>query len=248
QVDESALTGESLPQTKSAGDEVFAGTLVVAGEGKSKVSATGKNTKFGQISATAGEIRPPRTPLQLSMKDLAKKLLLVAVLFSVLIPPIGILQGKPWRTMILTGLALAFATIPEELPIVITMVLGLGAYMLSRQGFLVKKLQAAEVLGDATVILTDKTGTITENRMRVVDIYPPQHDRDVLQASLAAMTELSASPTDTAVADKAKELGATVNLGPVLCERTFGNGRNTKAVIRSVDGALMLITSGAPEE
>jgi Ca2+-transporting ATPase len=248
QVDESALTGESLPQTKSAGDEVFAGTLVVAGEGKSKVSATGKNTKFGQISATAGEIRPPRTPLQLSMKDLAKKLLLVAVLFSVLIPLIGILQGKPWRTMILTGLALAFATIPEELPIVITMVLGLGAYMLSRQGFLVKKLQAAEVLGDATVILTDKTGTITENRMRVVDIYPPQHDRDVLQASLAAMTELSASPTDTAVADKAKELGATVNLGPVLCERTFGNGRNTKAVIRSVDGALMLITSGAPEE
>lgn len=249
QVDESALTGESFPQTKSTGDEIYAGTLVVSGEGKSEVLVTGKNTRFGQISSAAGEIKSPRTPLQLSMKDLAKKLLIVAVFFSVLIPVIGILQGKPLRTMILTGLALSFATIPEELPIVITMVLGLGAYMLSKQGFLVKRLQAAEVLGDATVILTDKTGTITENRMRVVSIYPDdEHAPDVPGTALAAMTELSVSPTDTAIAEKAKEMSVAPDLGPVIHERTFGDGRKTKSIVRQTGGSLMLVVMGAPEE
>lgn len=106
------------------------------------------------------------------MKSLASKLLFVALFFSVLVPVLGILQGRDLKTMVLTGLSLSFATIPEELPIIITMVLGLGAYTLSRKNFLIKKLRAAETLGNTTVIVTDKTGTITEGRMRVVSVYP----------------------------------------------------------------------------
>ena len=107
--------------------------------------------------------------------------------------------------MILTGLALAFAVIPEELPIIITMVLGLGAYQLSKENFLVKKLKAAEVLGDATVILTDKTGTITENRMKVVSVYPPENEKDILDAASGTLTDISLSPTDSAIAETCKE-------------------------------------------
>ncbi len=172
QVDESSLTGESFPREKGTGDEVSAGTLVVAGEGMMEAVSTGGATRIGKLSAQAQEIRQPRTPLQLAMKALVKTLVFVALFFSIVIPVIGFLQGQPLRQMFLTGLALAFATIPEELPIIITMNLGLGAYMLSKQNFLVKKLKAAETLGNATVIVTDKTGTLTESTMRVAAVVP----------------------------------------------------------------------------
>jgi len=114
--------------------------------------------------------------------------------------------------LILTGLALAFAAIPEELPIIITMILGIGAYKLSRKGFLVKKLKAAEILGDATVIVTDKTGTITENKMQVAYVFPRNEEARTLGAAAAALTEMSLSPTDKAVLEKANKLGVRVHL------------------------------------
>jgi Ca2+-transporting ATPase len=160
QIDESSLTGESFPQEKSQGAEAYAGTLVVSGEGLLDVTQTGGGTKVGKISALSQEIRQPKTPLQLAMKTLAKTLVFVALFFSIVIPLIGFLQGHPSRDMFLVGLALAFATIPEELPIIITMNLGLGSFMLAKENFLVKKLKAAETLGIATVIVTDKTGTL----------------------------------------------------------------------------------------
>jgi Ca2+-transporting ATPase len=247
QLDESSLTGESFPQEKSEGDEVYAGTIVVSGEGAAKAVATGRNTRIGKISATAREIKPPKTPLQQAMKKLAMGLVWVALFFSIGIPLLGYIRGQPLKDMILTGLALAFAVIPEELPIIITMVLGLGAYQLSKQNFLIKKLKAAEVLGDATVILTDKTGTITQNRMKVAAVYPPDREKDALAAASGALTEISLSPTDKAIADRCKELG----IGPpgmVVRERSFNSARKTKSVLRESDGALELYMIGAPEE
>ena len=144
QVDESSLTGESFPQDKSEGDELYAGTIVVSGEGKAVAFATGRDTRLGKLSTAAREIKEPKTPLQLAMKSLALSLVWVALAFSIGIPLLGYLRGQPLKDMILTGLALAFAVIPEELPIIITMVLGLGAYQLSKENFLVKKLKAAE--------------------------------------------------------------------------------------------------------
>lgn len=247
QVDESSLTGESFPVDKNAGDEIFAGTLVLSGEGKAVVEQTGKNAKIGKIASMAASIKPPKTPLQLSMKALSKQLVGVALFFSIVIPMVGFLRGQDLKEMILTGLSLAFATIPEELPIIITMVLGLGAYTLSRRHLLIKKLKAAEALGNTTVIVTDKTGTITENRMAIVAVYPEEKKREVLETAYLAITGISATPMDKAVAEKAEELGLEERKG-ILRERSFGDGRKTRSILREAGEVLMLYMSGAPEE
>ena len=254
QIDESVLTGESLPREKRVGDEVYAGTLVVSGEGEGEAYATGVNSRFGKISVMAQAIKPPKTPLQLAMKKLSVTLAYVAIFFSVLIPALGIVRygfhnvAHPVTTQVLTGLSLAFVAIPEELPIIITMILGLGSYRLSRKGFLVKKLKAAETLGDATVILTDKTGTITENKMQVVHVYPHNEETQVLSAATAALTEMSLSPTDKAILEKAHALGMKTSFGNVIHERGFQIGKRTKTVLREENNGFTLSTIGAPEE
>ena len=249
QVDESVLTGESFPKEKKTGDDAFAGTLIISGEGKGQVYATGKNTKFGKIAALAQQIKPPRTPLQLAMKSLSKTLAWVAIFFSIIIPFIGFLRSgaKDIVQLILTGLALAFAAIPEELPIIITMILGIGSYRLSRRGFLVKKLRATETLGDATVIVTDKTGTITENKMQVALLYPQDEETRTLRAGVGALTEMSLSPTDRVILEKASESGIK-STGTILRERGFESNRRTKAVLRAQDDNIWLSVVGAPEE
>jgi Ca2+-transporting ATPase len=253
EVDESVLTGESLPREKRVGDEVYAGTLVLSGEGEGEAYATGTNSRFGKISAMAEAIKPPKTPLQLAMKSLSVTLAYVAIFFSVLIPGLGILRYGYQnlandKQLILTGLALAFVAIPEELPIIITMILGLGSYRLSRKGFLVKKLKAAETLGDATVILTDKTGTITENKMQVVQVYPRKEEARALSSATAALTEMSLSPTDRAILERAHGLGVKTDFGNVIHERGFQIGKRTKTVLREKNGGFTLSTIGAPEE
>ncbi|HUK93234.1 MAG TPA: HAD-IC family P-type ATPase, partial [Methanomicrobiales archaeon] len=248
QVDESSLTGESFPREKAAGNEVYAGTLVVSGEGLAGASLTGGGTRIGKISELARVIRPPKTPLQLAMKSLAKALVFVALFFSLGIPLVGVLQGQPLRTMFLTGLALAFATIPEELPIIITMNLGLGSWILSRENFLVKKLKAAETLGNATVILTDKTGTLTESRMRVAAISPDGREGVVLAVARGAITDLSLSITDRAIREAADAGSIPPAPGRMVKERSFDRGRKTRAVVREYDGRAALFLIGAPEE
>ena len=248
QLDESSLTGESFPVEKNPGDELFAGTLAVSGEGLMEATLTGGGTRIGRISEKARVIRPPKTPLQLAMKALAKTLVFVALFFSIAIPAIGVLQGQPLREMFLTGLALAFATIPEELPIIITMNLGLGSYLLSREHFLVKRLKAAETLGNATVILTDKTGTLTESTMRVASVFPEGAEGQALAAARSAMTELSLSITDRAILEAALARSIPAPGGRVVKERSFDRGRKTRAVIRESDGRATLFLMGAPEE
>jgi Ca2+-transporting ATPase len=248
QLDESSLSGESFPVEKAPGDDLLAGTLVVSGEGLMEAAMTGAGTRIGKISELARVIKPPKTPLQLAMKALAKTLVVVALFFSIAIPAIGILQGQPAREMFLTGLALAFATIPEELPIIITMNLGLGSWLLSRENFLVKRLKAAETLGNATVILTDKTGTLTESTMRVVAVFPEEAAPRVLAAAQAAMTDLSLSITDQAIADAAEARAIPPPSGRVVKERSFDHGRKTRAVIRREEGKEALFLIGAPEE
>jgi Ca2+-transporting ATPase len=248
QIDESSLTGESFPQEKTPGAEAYAGTLVIAGEGLLEVSRTGSTTRVGKISGLAQEIRQPKTPLQLAMKALAKTLVVVALFFSVVIPLIGFSQGQPLQDMFLVGLALAFATIPEELPIIITMNLGLGSFLLSKENFLVKKLKAAETLGIATVIVTDKTGTITESAMRVVAVYPENEEDRVLRSARSALTDLSLSITDRAILERADALHVPPDTGRILRERSFGDGRKTRTVIRERDGNGELFLIGAPEE
>jgi P-type Ca2+ transporter type 2C len=248
-IDEATLTGESLPVEKSVGDAVFAGTVVVTGEGEAEVTATGAATHLGQMGAQLGAVRPPKTPLQLAMQSLSGKLVWVAVAFSVVIPLIGIARGGDVRVMILTGLALAFAVIPEELPIIITMVLGLGSYRLSRENFLIKQLRAGETLGEATVILTDKTGTLTESRMQVAAVWPQEQERAVLEAASGTVSPELPDASEQAVSVRAVALAVPPPHGEILQLRYPGDGRRSKAVLwRRLDGSLHLHVTGAPEE
>lgn len=248
EVDESALTGESFPQKKKAGDKIYAGTIIVSGEGKAKVFATGKNTQFGKISKTLPKIKPPKTTLQLAMKSLAGKLVFVALFFSIAIPILGILRGQNIKTMILTGLSLSFATVPEELPIIITMVLGLGAYTLSKSNFLIKKIKAAEILGNATVIVTDKTGTITSGKMEIVSLYPKNREKEIIEKAFCALPEYTFSPLDQEIKNKAQKFQVVKIPTKIVRQRNFGNGRKTRTVIRKCNGEYKLFMTGAPEE
>jgi Ca2+-transporting ATPase len=247
EADESALTGESFPVDKSAGDEIYAGTVIVSGEGDAEVKQTGQATRLGKLAASVQVISPPRTRLQLEMKALAGKLVFIAAFFSILITVVGILQGDDIRTMVLTGLSLAFATIPEELPIIITMVLGLGAYQLSKQKFLVKQLKAAETMGTATVIVTDKTGTLTESRMHIATFYPPEESH-LLGVALKGLSLYAQSPIDQVIRDRARVLALKEDNSSIFKQRDFGNGRKSRSVIREEGREMQLYMNGAPEE
>jgi len=246
--DESALTGKSIAVEKSADHTLYASTVTVAGQGEALVTATGASTRIGTIARTLAQVARPKTPLQLAMKALARKLVWVAVFFAILIPLVGILRGQDFRQMVLTGLSLAFATIPEELPIIITMVLGLGSYALSRNNFLVKRIHAAETLGDVTVIVTDKTGTITESRMQVVSLYPETQAGAVLQTAVANVSGYVTDPLERALTEAARARGLSQSASEVVHVRLVGNGRKSKATLRREGESLRLFVSGAPEE
>jgi len=282
QVDESSLTGESFPVFKDAHtrisetaevDElvnlVFAGTKIVQGEGVAVVVATGRNTEMGRVAGIAETVKEPKTPLQLSMRELSKTLLWIALFFSFLIPILGFLRGQPLDTMIITGLSLAFATIPEELPIIIVMVLGVGAYALSRKNALVKRLRAAETLGSVTVIATDKTGTITESRMSLGHVYldgkltkhmEDNNEKQLLGIGILSTGVLTAvrhekiqywNPMGFAIFEEADKAGVDVqamrNNYVLLNEFSFDNKLKTASYVYQHHENLYLFSSGAPE-
>lgn len=173
--DESMLTGESVLAVKSMDiPQLFSGTLITGGEAYAMVTATGSETRLGSIVAMAGAVRPPRTPLQHAMRGLARILVIAALIFSGLIPLLYYALGlMNWQNAILSGLSLAFATIPEELPILITVVLGIGAVKLASENALIRDLRAAETLGHVTAVVTDKTGTLTENSLTLTGESSP---------------------------------------------------------------------------
>src|SRR6266540_3851797 len=197
-VDESALTGEPQAAPKGAGpvasdaplaarsSMVFSGTAVVDGEGTAVVVATGAASELGRLGRLVAEEQAPVTPLQQSMGELARVILVVAIAASVLVPLVGVLRGQPLRPMVLAGLTLAFATIPEELPILVTVLLAVGGRRLAQRGALLRRLRAGETLGALTVVVTDKTGTLTENRLRLAHLNGAP--REVLEVAVGCQS------------------------------------------------------------
>ncbi|HSR64662.1 MAG TPA: cation-translocating P-type ATPase, partial [Xanthomonadaceae bacterium] len=172
QVDESLLTGESLPQRKTAeatedASRLHASTLVVRGHGLAEVIATGDRTAVGRIGLALRTLRPERTPLQREIRQVVLLFAGLSLAISLVMTGLYVALRGGWLNALLAGLTLAIATIPEEFPVVLTVFLALGAWRMAQQRALVRRTAAIEALGAITVLCTDKTGTLTENRMRV---------------------------------------------------------------------------------
>jgi Ca2+-transporting ATPase len=181
-IDESALTGESVPVSKRAegikcktlaemASMAFMGTIVTYGRGYGVVVNTGMKTEIGKIAKMVEEAEEQATPLQERLADFAKKLGFIVIAISVIVIVIGIFRGHALMEMITTGIALAVAAIPEGLPAVVTITLAIGLKKLAKHNALIKKLPAVEALGSTSVICADKTGTLTKNEMTVRKIW-----------------------------------------------------------------------------
>jgi len=192
-VDESALTGESVPVDKQVrpvaasaplaerASMAYSGTSVTAGRGRLVVTATGPGTELGHVAGLLERADAGRTPLQLRLETLVKRLALIAGVIVVFVFGLGLLWGEALDTLLLTAVSLAIAAIPESLPAVVTITLALGAQRMLARNALIRRLFAVETLGSVTTICSDKTGTLTQNRMTIV-VLDMAGDRRVLAA------------------------------------------------------------------
>lgn len=190
-VDESSLTGESVPVSKGIEPVVpetplaeqsslaWMGTAITNGRAHGMVVATGMETEFGRIADLTQSVGDEMTPLQCKLAKLGKQLGIIGLGISLLIAVTGWLLGKPLVEMFLTGVSLAVAVVPEGLPAVVTITLALGVRAMVRRNSLLRRLHAAETLGSSTVICTDKTGTLTKNEMTVQHIWLSESEIDI---------------------------------------------------------------------
>lgn len=262
--DESPLTGESHPVTKDAdlvldgltavGDMknmVHASTHILSGAAEAVVVRTGMDTEVGKIASMLLESEPEETPLQKRLADTGKTLGVAALMICGVIFVIGMIKRIPPFEMFMTSVSLAVAAIPEGLPAIVTIVLALGVMRMSSKNAIVRNLPSVETLGCATVICTDKTGTLTQNRMSVHDILS-RDDRLLLElCSLCSENGEYMNPTDRAITDAAKRRGihadAYSTLYPRLSFVPFDSVRKRMSVLCRYGSGVRTIVKGAPE-
>ncbi len=283
---EASLTGESVPVEKQTnkleseevelGDRtnmLFSSSLVTYGRGKGIVVETGMNTEVGKIAGMINAVEDQETPLQTKLNKLGKTLGIVAIIVCIIIFAIGIIQGKEILSMFMTAVSLAVAAIPEGLVAVSTIVLAIGVQKMVKKHAIVKKLPSVETLGSATVICSDKTGTLTQNKMTVEKIYingktsPVEEmknfskNEDMQKLIYANMLcndtkvgesgELTGDPTETALIDMGRNLG--VNVDEILKinrieEIPFDSDRKLMTVVNEVQGKYIVYTKGGVDE
>ena len=221
-IQESALTGESVPVEKGVdvvdydapiGDRLnmaYSSCSVTYGRGKGVVVAIGEHTEVGKIAAMIQSVPEMRTPMQVRLDKLGQVLAIISIIVCTIIFVIGLCYGRGLMEMFMTAVSLAVAAIPEGLPAVSTVVLALGVQRLARQNAIVRNLPSVETLGSTTVICSDKTGTLTQNKMTVVDTYSSNTELLLTVGSLCNDTtrgengELHGDPTETAIVDYAE--------------------------------------------
>ncbi len=283
---EAALTGESVPVEKVAdkindekigiGDRInmlFSSSLVTYGRGKAVVVETGMNTEVGKIADIINTTKDNSTPLQKKIGKLGKTLGIVALAICVLIFIVGLLYGKEPIHMFMTAVSLAVAAIPEGLPAVFTIVLAIGVQRMVKRNAIVKKLPAVETLGSATVICSDKTGTLTQNKMTVEKLYYNNKlvdlstfnrdvgDEDLNKLIYAGMLcndtkisenkELTGDPTETALVDLGFKLNYESTIYgqlPRVEEIPFDSDRKLMTTVHEANGKYIVYTKGGVDE
>jgi calcium-translocating P-type ATPase len=288
EIDLSTLTGESQPVYRSAEflnetgpvlearDVVFSGSSSVGGEAKALVVSTGMQTELGRIAALTERVKPEPSPLEQQVRRVAWLIALFAVLVGLAFLPIGhFAAGLPLRDALNFAIGLIVANVPEGLLPTITLALAVGVAMLARRGALVKRLSAVETLGAAAVVCTDKTGTLTENRMRAVRVWTPLGELDLEAGAvepeplLALLGRTIASCSTAEVhRDRARSRGEATEIGLLEAARALGIDvavarrehtrrklyrfdpklRLMSTVDERADGSLTVHAKGAPEE
>jgi calcium-translocating P-type ATPase len=272
EVDEAALTGESLPVEKAPAAVapatplaersamVFAGTAVVRGHGRALVSATGEQTELGQIEALAAAAKPPPTPLERRLGQLSRQMVGLGVVITLALAAAMLARGSALHTAFLVGVAVAVAAVPEGLVATVTAALALGAQSMARRGAIVRRLDAIETLGETTVVCTDKTGTLTENRIRLAGLRaaPGISEPALLEAALLASSACAAGdgavggdPIERALFQAALDRGITASgvltARELVHEIPFDSERKRSTLVYREDGRRRAYAKGAPE-
>ncbi len=284
-IEEAALTGESVPVTKlvnalmgkNNSDEVplgdrknmaYMGSTLVYGRGKAVVTATGMNTEMGKIANAIALAEQGKTPLEIKLEQLSKILTKLVLAVCVIIFGYNIamyfISGSTQEfyqvalNSFITAIALAVAAIPEGLVAVMTIVLSIGVTNMSKKNAIIRKMNAVETLGCTQIICSDKTGTLTQNVMTVVDHYA--EDEKVLATAMALCTNAevdengkgTGEPDEVALINYAKSIGLTkaelVSAQPRVGEVPFDSGRKMMSTVHSVNGMYVQYTKGAPDE
>lgn len=263
-VDESMLTGESLPAEKTRGEKVFMGTMAVKGNARVLVTGTGGSTEMGRIAGMIDSAENRLTPLQLRLKTLGKTLLLCCLFVCAGVSVTGYLRGEDLLTMFLSGVSLAVAAIPEGLPAVVTVSLALGVTKMSKRSAMIRRMPAVETLGCVEVICSDKTGTLTENKMRLSGLWSPaggaEEDALLLTAALSSEGEavetkgrlnVTGDATERALLSAGAKRGIFAGRQSGLrqvCTHVFSSERKRMSKVwRDKNGALCSRVKGAPE-
>lgn len=255
-VDESVLTGESIPVDRESGGEVLSGTLMARGKGYVEVSRTGSGSAMGKLATMLGEVKIEQTPLERRLQVFGGQIARVILILAILIAVSGLLIEGYERLghVLLFAVALAVAAIPEGLPAVLTLTLALGVERMAKSKAVVRRLSAVEALGSVTVIATDKTGTLTENRLHVRDVDTPDKERALRAMVLANDAEHdteAGDPLEIALLNYAQTQGVGITQlkseSPRKSSLPFDSTYKYMRVTVEEDGKLVSYLKGAPE-